>query len=290
MLNYRLVSFFVFLSVFSASVYTAYSSEGVPRTVHRGISYYDAAVLEKADDYQKSQCVLDIAAPKDGKDLPVLVWFHGGGLTAGTKEIPKLLLNKPVVLVGVGYRLAPKVTFPAFLEDGAAAVAWTFKNIEQYNGSPKKIFIGGCSAGGYISGMLGLDPRWLKPYQIERSQIAGLCLLTGQMTTHFHVRKLLNYPQPEYLPAIDENAPMFYLSKDAPPVICEVGEKALDMPARAEENEFMIASLRAMKHPHIEFYENKGYNHGKMGNCPEAFERFARFIEKYKDGTAGTKK
>ncbi|MDR1271020.1 MAG: alpha/beta hydrolase, partial [Planctomycetaceae bacterium] len=160
------------------------------RTETQNVPYY----TETTGEYQKTQCVLDISVPKDGQHLPVLVWFHGGGLTGGSKEIPKQLRNTNIVLVGVGYRLAPKAKFPEFLEDAATALAWTFANIEQYGGNTKRIYVGGCSAGAYLSAMIGLDSRWLKPYNIAPSQLAGLVLLTGQMTTHFHVRKMLNYP------------------------------------------------------------------------------------------------
>ncbi|MDR2757736.1 MAG: alpha/beta hydrolase [Planctomycetaceae bacterium] len=265
--------FLLFLVYFCVSAMV--SAEPSTRTETKNISYY----AETNNEYQKTQCVLDVSAPKKSQLLPVLVWFHGGGLTGGSKEFPKHLLNRNIVLIGVGYRLAPKAKFPEFLEDAAAAVAWTFANIEKHGGDPKKIYVGGCSAGAYLSGMIGLDSRWLKPYNIEQSRIAGLVLLTGQMTTHFHVRKMLNYPQPEYFPIIDENAPLHYLSKNAPSILLVLGDRERDRPVRVQENEFMAASLRAMKHPHVEFYEIKGYDHGGIGNAPEAFEHISRFVE-----------
>ncbi|MDR2114879.1 MAG: alpha/beta hydrolase [Planctomycetaceae bacterium] len=252
------------------------------RTETKNVSYY----AETTGEYQKTQCVLDISVPKDAQkdiqNLPVLVWFHGGGLTAGSKEIPKHLRNTNIILVGVGYRLAPKAKFPEFLEDTAAALAWTFANIEHYGGNPKQIYIGGCSAGAYLAAMIGLDSRWLKPHNIEPSRLAGLVLLTGQMTTHFHVRKMLNYPQQEYFPVIDENAPLHYISKNSPPILMVLGDRKLDMPVRVQENEFMAASLRAMKHPRVEFYEIKGYDHAGIGKALEAFQHIAKFITEIK--------
>ncbi|MDR2755536.1 MAG: alpha/beta hydrolase [Planctomycetaceae bacterium] len=263
----------LFLIYFCISM-TAVGAELPERTETPNIPYYK----ETTSEYQKTQCVLDISVPKEGQNLPVLVWFHGGGLTAGSKEIPKHLKHTKIILAGAGYRLAPKAKFPEFLEDAAAALAWTFANIEHYGGNPKQIYVGGCSAGAYLSAMIGLDSRWLKPHHIEPSRLAGLVLLTGQMTTHFYVRKILNYPQPEYFPIIDENAPLHYLSKDAPPILLVLGDRERDMPVRVQENEFMAASLLAMKHPHVEFYEIKGYDHGGVGNAPEAFRYIAKFI------------
>lgn len=261
------------------------AAEEAQRVETKDIPYYPESVLANADDYQKSQCRLKISAPKDAKNLPVFVWFHGGGLERGAleypaKETPSLMMNKKVVLVGVGYRLSPKVPFPKFIEDAAAAVAWTFKNIDQYGGDPKKIFVGGHSAGGYLTGMVGLDPRWLKPYGIDNKQIAGLVIHSGQVSTHFHVRRLLKYPQAEYHPIIDENAPMFHISKDSPPTLLTAGDRKLDWPIRVVENEFMAESMRHMKHPHVEFYENVGYDHDRVRNSPETYQQIRQFIEK----------
>jgi acetyl esterase/lipase len=274
MKNQFILLFFVYFCV-SMTI----SAELSERTKIKNVSYY----AETTNEYQKTQCVLDISVPKNGKNLQVLVWFHGGGLTEGSKEIPEHLQNTNTVLVGVGYRLAPKAKFPEFLEDAAAALAWTFANIEHYGGNPKQIYVGGRSAGAYLAAMIGLDSRWLKPYHIETSRITGLVLLSGQMTTHFHVRKMLNYPQPEYFPIIDENAPLHYISKDSPPMLFILGDRERDLPVRVQENEFMAASLRAMKHPHVEFYEIKGYDHnGICFNVPEAFQRIAKFISEVK--------
>jgi acetyl esterase/lipase len=224
-----------------------------------------------------------VSAPSDAQELPVVVWFHGGGLSEGSKHFSPLLKNENIVLVGAGYRLTPKAKFPDFLEDTAAAVAWTFANIDRYGGDAKKIVVGGHSAGAYLSAMVGLDPRWLKPHQLEPSRIAGLILISGQMTTHFNVRKILNYSQPEHLPIIDENAPLHYLSKNAPPILLILGDRKIEWPARVEENEWMYATLRAMKHPHVEFHENIGFDHGGVGNAPAAAQQMKAFLNKIKN-------
>ncbi len=120
----------------------------------------------------------------------------------------------------------------------------------------------------------------MKNQQVPQSlkSIAGLVLLSGQVSTHYNVRKVLNYSQQEYVPVIDENAPLFHLTKNAPPILLLLGDRKIEWPARVEENELMAATLRAMKHPCIAFYEHAGYDHGGMGNCPEAFARIATFI------------
>ena len=70
----------------------------------------DIGYTTKTDAYAMERLKLDVYYPVDTKDAPVVVWFHGGGLEQGQKEIPWKLKEKGMVLVGVNYRLLPKVT------------------------------------------------------------------------------------------------------------------------------------------------------------------------------------
>ncbi|MBR7115337.1 MAG: alpha/beta hydrolase, partial [Alistipes sp.] len=55
---------------------------------------YSRDIIYRADnDYAKTMCRIDIATPEGATDAPVIVWFHGGGLTGGKREIPAALLN-----------------------------------------------------------------------------------------------------------------------------------------------------------------------------------------------------
>ena len=111
------------------------------------IPYYDVQI-QNTDQYIQERCKLDVYYPKDANDAPTVVWFHGGGLEFGSKHIPEGLKEKGVIVVAVNYRLHPKVKNPVYIEDAAAAVAWTIKNISNYNGSPNRVFVTGHSAGG----------------------------------------------------------------------------------------------------------------------------------------------
>ena len=261
------------------------AADGDP-IVHANIPYYSEAVLTNADDYQKSQCRLDVFVPVDAERLPVLIWFHGGGLTGGQKDVPKFLKQERIVLVAVGYRLSPNAKFPEFLEDAAASVAWAFANIERYGGDSKRIFVGGYSAGGYLSAMIGMDSRWLKPYHLTPNDLAGLVLLSAQVTTHFHVKETLHYPGHRLLPVIDENSPLHYVSPELPPIILVLGDRKIEWPVRVEENELLASTLQKMGHPHVEFHENPGYDHGTIGNtngdfAPEAAVQIRDFLIRF---------
>lgn len=230
----------------------------------KDISYYEGPALEKVDDYQKTQCKLDIRRPTGATGLPVLLWFHGGGLTAGSRGFPALP-DENVLLIAVGYRFDPPGKFPCFLEDAAAATAWTFRHIAEYGGDPKKIFISGHSAGGYLALMVGMDPKWLAPYQISNQSLAGIVPVSAQVTTHFHVKKLRGDTGEALRPLIDEYAPLYHASKTLPPICLITGDRKIEYKSRVEENDLFYISLKNLGHPAVEFHELPGFDHGTVG-------------------------
>ena len=144
---------------------------------------------QMSNAYADSMCRLDIASPECAAKSPVLVWFHGGGLTGGSREIPEELLKEGLIVVGVEYRLSPQVKTLEIVDDAAAAVAWVFNNIGEYGGDTSSIYIAGHSAGGYLVNMIGLDKSWLQKYNIDADSLAGIIPFSGQVITHFATRK-----------------------------------------------------------------------------------------------------
>ena len=104
------------------------------------IPYYNEAVTQR-DSYIKERCVLDIYYPKNSKGFATIIWFHGGGLSGGNKEILSGLKEKGFAIIGVNYRLSPKVKVKNCIEDAAASVAWTFKNSAKYGGDSSLLFM-----------------------------------------------------------------------------------------------------------------------------------------------------
>ena len=92
------------------------------------------------------RCLLDLRIPEKGGPFPVVVWFHGGGLEHGKRHF--VPINGPIVQVAVGYRLFGNGASSGAdcIEDAAAAVAWTFRNIASYGGDTNRIFVAGMSA------------------------------------------------------------------------------------------------------------------------------------------------
>ena len=225
------------------------------------IFYYpDSNVI--ADGYIKSQCRLDIYYPKNVKNFATIVWFHGGGITGGRREIPAALMDKGVAVIGVGYRLSPKAKAPAYIEDAAAAVAWAFKHIANYGGSSKLIFVSGHSAGGYLGTMITLDKQYLAKYKIDANNIAGLIPFSGQAITHFTVRQEMGIK--DIQPTIDEYAPLYHVRADAPPTLLITGDREMELLGRYEENAYLNRMMKLAGHKSTRLYELQGFDHGGM--------------------------
>jgi acetyl esterase/lipase len=241
-----------------AGVATSAFSKGITYETMENVHYYSDAVIG-ADIYMQERCVLDIYYPTNETGYATIVWFHGGGLKGGSKYIPDRLKDQGLAVVAVNYRLYPKAKSPSYLEDAAAAVAWTFNHIEALGGDPDKIFVAGSSAGGYLTAMIGLDKSWLAAYDIDADRIAGLEPLAGQMFTHFTVREERGIDSTTIV--VDELAPLSHLRADAPPILLVTGDRNKEMLGRYEENAYLYRMLKVVGHPDVQLLELDGYGH-----------------------------
>jgi len=247
-------------------------------TVHENIAYRSGSGLS---DYERSRCALDLYLPKGVADFPVIVWFHGGNITAGDKAeetqvaIAQSLAARGIGVASVNYRLSPHVSFPAYIEDAAASVAWVLDHITEYSGDADNVFVSGHSAGGYLAAMVGIDGRYLGAHGYGLDDLAGMIPVSGQMVTHGTVRNERGLP--ESRPIVDAAAPVYHVSPEAPPWLAIAGSE--DVPARPEENSYFIAALKAVDHTDARYLEFSGRNHGTIvSRIPESDDPVARAI------------
>ncbi len=148
----------------------------VPRTGYRvveGLAY-------GTDPRQK----LDIYVP-DGltAPAPVLLFFYGGAWSAGNRAdyfaFGQAFASQGIVTVVADYRLYPQVTYPAFVEDGAAALAFVHATIARHGGDPARVFVSGHSAGGYIAAMLGAEPAFVQKAGGDMGWMRGVIGIAG---------------------------------------------------------------------------------------------------------------
>lgn len=224
----------------------------------KDIAYYPTS----GDSYSQEQCKLDVYFPTDKKEFTTIVWFHGGGLTGGKKEIPDYLKNKGYAVIGVGYRFSPHVKVEEIIQDAAQSVKWVMDNIEQYGGSKDKIVLSGHSAGAYLALMIGLNKRYLDSYGVDADQLMGHVPLSAQTITHFTARDEHGIDINQ--PIIDEYAPLFWVRKDTPPITLITGDRELEMVGRYEENAYLARMLKIVGNEKVKLLELDGYDHGMV--------------------------
>ena len=140
---------------------------------HSNIAYGDQP-LQKLDVYAPRR-------PAAGR--PVVVFFYGGSWQTGNKNgyrfVGEALASRGITAVLPDYRLYPNVRFPAFIDDGAAAVAWTKRHIGAYGGNACHLFVAGHSAGAQIAAMLATNARYLADAGASIHDLSGFIGLSG---------------------------------------------------------------------------------------------------------------
>jgi acetyl esterase/lipase len=240
-----------------------------------------------ADDYQRERCRLDLYLP-EGTGFPSLVWFHGGGLVGGNKDgarsLGRSFAEEGVAVAAVNYRLSPKVKFPAYVEDAAAAVAWTCATIGGHGGASNRVFVSGASAGGYLTSMIAMDASYLRRHGLDPSSLAGFIPVSGQMVTHFTVRSERGLGTNTIV--ADAAAPIHHTRPDGPPMLVIMGDR--DWPGRLEENQYFVALQKIAGNRRVEMVVVPDRTHGticgnvKLPDDPSR-EAIRRFLAKYGD-------
>src|SRR6185437_13686151 len=102
--------------------------------------------------------LLDLYLPEqvEGR-LPVVVWIHGGGWEAGSRndQIAVPLAAHGYAVASIDYRLSQVAKFPAQIDDCKAAIRWLRAHARAYSLDPNHIGVWGASAGGHLVALLG---------------------------------------------------------------------------------------------------------------------------------------
>ena len=199
-----------------------------------------------------SENLLDLYLP-DSESFPVLVYFHGGGLEGGNKDEGFIFIDRLVemgiAVASVEYRMYPSARYPDFIEDAARAVSWAFERIGDF-GRCDGIYVGGTSAGGYISMMLCFDKRWLGKYSIDPTSIKAWIHDAGQPTAHFNVLRERGIDSRRII--VDDSAPLYHIgeAREYSPMLFIVSHE--DMPCRYEQTMLTVSALKHFGHDSAE--------------------------------------
>jgi pimeloyl-ACP methyl ester carboxylesterase len=222
----------------------------------KNIAYVSA---QDTSTYRRECCKLDVYHPKGQKGFKTLVWFHGGGLEGGSKEIRDELKDAGFAIVAPDYRLFPRCKCPDYIRDAAAAVAWAFKHIAEYGGDASQIYVGGHSAGGYLTLMLALDKDYLAAEGVDADAVKAYFPVSGQCATHYTIRKERHISYE--LPIVDRYAPLNNARKLGTKLYLFTGDRNLEQMARYQENLYLKAILEGIGNPAIPIYEFQGFDH-----------------------------
>jgi acetyl esterase/lipase len=160
------------------------------------------------EDQTNKKLTLDIFAPKDAKNLPVVFWIHGGGWHAGdktdVKAKPELFMDKGFVFVSINYRLLPEVDMDTLNRDVAKAFKWVEDHIAEHGGDPKRVLVGGHSAGAELAALICTDDSYLKEQGISFKVLIGCVPVDGDtydipaiVNTEENRRKIHGQPEPK---------------------------------------------------------------------------------------------
>ena len=126
----------------------------------RDLGWVPPTNVEAVENVSYGSCdkwhLLDLYRPKDAEGkLPVLLNIHGGAWVYGDKKVYApycmYLVTQGFAVVNASYRLAPKHTFPAPLEDVGAMVEWVVDHAEEYGLDVSNLFFVGDSAGAHLA-------------------------------------------------------------------------------------------------------------------------------------------
>ncbi len=234
--------------------------------------------------------VLDVCLPEN-ESFAVLIYYHGGGLENGNQKVGqdtfiKGLVEKGVAVVSANYRMYPDAKYPDFINDAASAAAWALKNMKNY-GNPLSFFIGGSSAGGYLSQMLCFDERYLAKHNIDADSISGYIHDAGQPTVHFNVLRERGFDTRKII--VDEASPLYFVNgtRKYPPMQIIYAEH--DMQNRPEQTRLLISTLEhfgcdmeKVDVRYMKCYNHCEYNHRLDENNNSVFaDIMFDFIRKY---------
>jgi len=126
---------------------------------------------------------LDVYAPKEGRNHPIVFWIHGGGWQRGDKtEVqvkPQAFVDRDFVIISTNYRFVPSVSIKEMAGDITKSIRWVHDHAQEYGGDPSTIFVMGHFAGAQLAALVCTDDRHLRVEKLSLSIIKGCVPVDG---------------------------------------------------------------------------------------------------------------
>ena len=193
---------------------------------------------------------MDIYIPdRPATDGCTILFLYGGRWEGGDKALYKFvgqaLSSKGCVTAIADYRVYPKVKYPAFVQDSAAAFVWLHTHVAEFGGHADKLFIAGHSAGAYNAAMVAVHPRYLSEAGGQRGWIRGVIGISGPYDfLPFTDKDIIDIFSPEKGPATQ---PITYAGAGMPPMLLVHGENDREVYPKNTRN--FAAKLKAAGSP-----------------------------------------
>jgi len=256
---------------------------------HKDVAYDDDHAAQK----------LDVYLAESEKPMPAMVYIHGGGWRAGSKNrVPGWLMNAVqagwLSVVSVEYRFTNVAPHPAQVNDCLRAIQFVRLNAAAWNIDPRRIGVTGGSAGGHLSLWVALhddavDRDSRDPVERQSSRVVCAVSFAGPTDwsllgelEHKHpaYRQLLGYEPGTPAEQMDAKAkkdvsPISFVSQDDPPVMLVHGDKDRTVPIEHARNMYERLKSVGVK---TELVIIEGANHGVAGAGPQVTKRARTFV------------
>ena len=192
---------------------------------------------------------LDVYQPSAPGPHPVMIWVHGGGWNSGDKElyapVAQKTLSENIVIVIPSYTLHPEANAFQQAAEIARAFVWTRENISKYGGDPKRIILGGQSAGAHLSGLVALDPEYLAALNHSTREICGWYGIAGpySIPQQFEYQRNVKHDDARLLIEHFDGQENFargslndYVRSELPPILLIHGDQDETVPLSISEN------------------------------------------------------
>jgi acetyl esterase/lipase len=273
-------------------------------TVHKDVAYVpgstnpaqslDLYIPDVAIDASKEES-------KSPRLLPLVIWIHGGGWKAGTKDSGpfRKLVYSGYAIASINYRLVGEAIFPAQIYDCKAAIRWLRAHAGEYKIDPNRIGVWGGSAGGHLAALVGtsIGVKSLEGDEGNLETSSAVQAVADWYGMHDLVKALkgnlrhLPPPQPgkpmgqggvlglvSSLEQARQASPTTYVSKDNPPFLILHGDADPVVPV-AQSTEF-YEKLKAAGVP-ATLHVFPGAGHGLQGLEGQATDMTLKFFDQY---------
>ncbi|MFZ5830867.1 MAG: alpha/beta hydrolase fold domain-containing protein [Planctomycetota bacterium] len=264
------------------------------------VAHRDLAYVDRGHARQK----LDLYLPeKADSPLPLIIWIHGGGWAAGSKDNCQPLrqgyIERGYAVASIGYRLSGDAIFPAQIEDCKAAIRWLRAHAAQYHLDPDRFGVWGSSAGGHLVALLGTSGD-VKEFDVgsnldQSSRVQAVCDYFGptdllQMDAHALPSARLKHdpvgsPESRLIGgAIQENKdkvrranPITYVSNDDPQFLIVHGDQDPTVPHHQSQLLFQALKKAGVS---VRFHTIHGAGHGQGFGGREIEEMVNGFFDR----------